>query len=178
MKWKNLSQKNSCYFITATLRNFTPVFLDDRAVSIVFDSLDFIRANKGLKIYAYVVMPEHIHLMAGSDTQDISALIGGFKSFTSRKIAEMLATGNPARLNKLKKAAYNGQNHAVWQETFRSELVYGNKFFAEKTNYIHNNPVRRGLVECPADWKHSSFNQVERGEKLAGQGLVVDALEV
>jgi hypothetical protein len=63
MKWKNYNEEDCMYFVTTTLRKYTPLFLDDKIVNIIFDSLSFLRKNKGLKVYAYVVMPEHIHLV-------------------------------------------------------------------------------------------------------------------
>ncbi|MBI5561149.1 MAG: transposase [Deltaproteobacteria bacterium] len=177
MKWKNYNQEDCCYFVTATLRNFTPLFADKEIVSSIFDSLNFLRRNKGLKIYAYVVMPEHVHLVASVGDASVTTLIGDFKRFTSRKIAKWLRVNNPPLFEKLKADAYKGQNYAVWQETFRSEVIYGRKFLAQKIDYIYNNPVRRGLVEEPGDWKYTSFNQAENDEGLGEEGLIVDKMD-
>src|SRR3990170_204069 len=177
MKWKNYNQENGCYFVTAALRNFTPLFDEREIVSIVFDSLNFLRRNKGLKIYAYVVMPEHVHLVASAGEASITTLIGDFKRFTSRNIAEWLRVNNPPLFEKLKADAYRGQNYAVWQETFRSEVIYERKFLVQKIDYIHNNPVRRGLVEEPGDWRYTSFNQMEGDEGPVAEGLIVDKLD-
>ena len=178
MKWKNYSHKNCYYFITLTLRNFTPLFIHDEPVSIVFDSLSFISLNKGMKIQAYVVMPEHMHLIASVNNMDVTTLAGDFKRFTGRKIADWLRENKPSLFEKLKEDAYKGQNYAVWQETFRSEVIYDRKFLEQKINYIHNNPVRRGLSKDPGEWRYSSFNQIEKGEDFTGVGLTVDRLDV
>lgn len=136
------------------------LFTDKEIVTIILNSLDFLRQNEDLKIYAYVIMPEHIHFVASSEQEKITTLVGKFKSFTSRRVSKYLQLKNPLLFEKLKTAAYKGQNYAVWQETFRSELIYELKFLEQKINYLHNNPVRRGLVKDPGGWPHSSFNQV------------------
>jgi len=161
MKWKNYSLENACYFITVTARKFIPLFQGAEVVRILFDSLEFQRRNNGLKVYAYVVMPNHIHLVVGSDPKIMNNVIGCFKSYTSRSIAEYLDVNDAQLLKKLQNSAYKGQSYAVWQETFRSEVIYGEVFLKQKVDYIHNNPVKSGLVESADDWKYSSYRQLE-----------------
>lgn len=161
MKWKNYSLENACYFITITARKFIPLFTDETVVRILFDSLEFLRRNDGLKVYAYIVMPNHIHLVVGCDSKSINNMVGGFKSYTSRSIAEYLELNNAPLLKKFEKSAYKGQNYAIWQETFRSEIIYDEAFLRQKVDYIHNNPVKGGLVESADDWQYSSCRQFE-----------------
>ena len=160
--------------MTATLRNFTPLFLDKEIVSFVLRSLDYLRNNKGLKIYAYVVMPEHIHFI-GSCKGKITTIVGDFKRFTSREIARYMEINNPMLFEKVKADAYKGQNYAIWQETFRSEVIYEKKFLEQKINYTHNNPVRRGLVANAGDWTYSSFNQI-MSDNHSGTELFIDVM--
>lgn len=161
MKWKNHSLENACYFVTTTLRKFTPLFSDDKIVCIVFDSLEYLRQNQGLKVYAYVIMPNHIHLIVGCDSNDIITIVGNFKSYTSRDIAKYLKENKPELFERLKQLAYKGQNYGVWQKTFRSEVIYEESFMNQKLNYIYNNPVKRGLAKSPDGWKYSSYKQLE-----------------
>lgn len=223
MKWKNYTKENCLYFVTTTLRKFIPLFLDDEVVKIVFSSLDFLRKNKGLKVYAYVIMPEHLHLVVDlfrcedtpkhqskcedatkyqprcddatkhqpkcEDTpeyqpmygdilerQKITVIFGDFKRFTSRQIAKYLQSKRPLLFEKCKTFAYKGQNYAIWQETFRSEVIYTKKFLRQKIDYLHMNPVRRGLVKNPEDWKNSSFNQLWKDDEVIESAFTVDRL--
>jgi REP element-mobilizing transposase RayT len=164
MKWKNYTLENACYFITITVRKFVPLFQDDEVVRILFDSLEFLRRSDGLKVYAYVVMSNHVHLLIGCDAKIMNNMIGSFKSHTSRSIAECLELNESQFLKEFEKSAYKGQNYAIWQETFRSEVVYSDDFLKQKVYYIHNNPVKGGMVESAGDWKYSSFGQLEEGE--------------
>ena len=233
MKWKNFNKENCMYFVTATLRKFNPLFLDAEVVKIIFNSLDFLRNNKGLKIYAYVIMPEHLHLVVSlfrcedkpkhqikcedtpkhqpacmdtlkhqleyEDTTEykpeydktpeyqpiygdipehrkITVLFGDFKRFTSRQIAKYLQSKSPVLFEKCKVSAYKGQNYAIWQETFRSEVIYKEEFLRQKVDYIHMNPVRRGLVKKPDEWENSSFNQIWKDDEEIETVFMIDRL--
>jgi REP element-mobilizing transposase RayT len=177
MKWKNHRLENAQYFIMTTLRKFIPLFTDDKVVSFIYDSLNYLRRNKGLKVYAYVIMPEHLHLVAGCGSDNINSLLGDFKSYTSRRIAEYIGVKDKALFDELQKAAYAGQKHAAWQETFRSEVIFETYFLKQKVDYIHNNPVRRGLVELPGDWKHSSYKCIEDDGVLDDIVFKVDSFD-
>ena len=137
-----------------------PLFEDENIVSIILDSWRYLRQDKGLNLYAYVIMPEHVHFIAKSEQVKINTIVGDFKRFTSRQIAKYLQEVDANLFERFRRAAYKGQNYAIWQETFRSEVVTGKKFLEQKINYIHNNPVKRGLVSCPGAWKLSSFGQI------------------
>lgn len=103
-------------------------------------------------------MPEHIHLLIQSEGDiDISKFMEDFKRFTAKQIINHFKeTQDHYWLGILKSRAYSGKIFSVWQETFRSELVCSDNFLLEKLNYIHNNPLRRGLVKDILDWPHSS----------------------
>jgi len=83
-----------------------------------------------------------------------------FKHFTSSKIAEQLEKDNERLFLYVFKKAAQGrkkkQNYKIWQDEFHPEAVYSEKWFLQKLQYIHNNPVRKGFVTKPEDWKYSS----------------------
>jgi REP element-mobilizing transposase RayT len=106
----------------------------------------------------------------------MSVLIGDFKRFTSRQIAEYLQLESPLLFKKCKAFAYKGQNYAIWQETFRSEVIYREEFLRQKVDYIHMNPVRRGLVKNPDDWRYSSFNQMWEDDIGNESAFIIDRL--
>ncbi len=165
---QNYTLENACYFITITARKFIPLFRDEEVVRILFDSLEYLRHKDGLKVYAYVVMPNHIHLVVGCDSKAMNDIVGSFKSYTSRSIAEYLELNDEQRLKEIQKVAYKGQSYAIWQETFRSEVICDEAFLRQKVDYIHNNPVKGGLVESVDDWQHSSYAQLQGDNFVLG----------
>jgi len=103
-------------------------------------------------------MENHLHLIAQAN--DLSREIGRFRSYTARCIIDLLVDeGNAHYLNQLK--AYKLDHHRdsihqLWQEGLHPQLIQGRKMMAQKIEYIHNNPVRRGYVDLPVHWRYSS----------------------
>jgi REP element-mobilizing transposase RayT len=170
MKWKNYQQPNAAYFITTTSRNFIPLFNNCEVREIVYSSLKFLKGKYRYKIVGYCLVPDHIHLMIQAEGDlDVSRVMADFKRFTAHEIYNNFKKNKDNYwLKILENSAYKGQGFSVWQETFRSEVVYEDKFLQKQLNYIHNNPVRRGLVKNAVDWPHSSaaFYYLDRSGNL------------
>jgi putative transposase len=148
------------YFVTSTIVNWIKIFSLKGFPEIIIDELNFRRGKGELKLYGYVIMPDHIHLIISSD--NIPKVMRSIKSFTAKKILDRLKEKNyTSILDELKdfKPEFKSQSeYQVWQEGFHPKIILGDKEFEQKINYIHNNPVTRGFVESPNDWKYSSYN--------------------
>ena len=106
--------------------------------------LDRVRWSYGLRVYAYVVMPEHVHLLVSEPVrQSLAVAIKALKQGVSRRLA--------------------GDADHFWQKRYYDFNVRDHEQFMEKLHYIHQNPVRRELCERPEDWEWSSFRQVATG---------------
>ena len=130
---------------------------------IVIDSLRFCQQNKGLEVYAFVVMSNHIHLLIRSETGKLSNTIKEIKSFTAKKILEAVNTETESRrewlLNLFEFSAKQhkrNEKYQVWTHENHAEIAYSNRFINSKINYIHENPVRAGIVERAEDYLYSS----------------------
>ena len=78
------SNSNSVYFITSTIVEWIPVFTKQEYFEIIINSLSYCRENKGLKLYAYVILDNHVHLICSAD--NLTQIIKDFKSHTAREI--------------------------------------------------------------------------------------------
>ena len=76
-------EPDGLYFLTCTIVDWIPVFQSHPYFDIITNSLTFCRANKGMRLYAYVIMENHLHLIAGAP--DLSGVIRAFKGFTARR---------------------------------------------------------------------------------------------
>jgi REP element-mobilizing transposase RayT len=129
---------------------------------IVIESLTYCQQQKGLNLYAFVIMFNHIHLLAQSETGDLSGFVRDFKNFTSRRILDIVENGIESRRDWLKMVfAYHGkfkdkQANQIWTHENHAELIYSPQFIVQKINYIHENPVRAGIVENAEDYIYSS----------------------
>lgn len=104
-----------------------------------------------MRVYGYVVMPEHVHLLLSEpDRVLLSIAIQSLKLAVAKSVPALgIAADEPSQL---------------WQKRYYDRNVRDHEEFAEKLRYIHRNPVKRGLVEVPEDWKWSSFRHYALGE--------------
>jgi len=151
-------EPGSYYFATSTIVEWIPLFTRKPYFDIIVESLQFCRKNKGLKLYAYVIMDNHVHLLISGD--NLSDIIRDFKRHTAKELIKILKEdGKQWVLSQLKfhKLAYKkDSNYQVWQEGFHPQIVYSDDVLHQKIEYIHDNPVRAGFVEKPEDWLYSS----------------------
>ena len=103
-----------------------------------------------------------MHLLAQSETGDLSGIIRDFKSNTSKKFLKVLNDPVESRSDWMKLVfEYHGkyknkQTNQVWTHENHAEHIYSQKFIEQKVDYIHNNPVRAGIVSRPEDYLYSS----------------------
>jgi len=151
------------HFLTFQVVQWADIFTRKIYRDIVIDSFKYCRDFKGLEIYAYVIMSNHIHLLARSDKEDLSGTIRDFKRHTSKLLLDAVQGKEESRREWLmmifryaaKKHSRNDK-YQVWTHENHPEYIFSNKFIEQKLEYIHNNPVRAGLVERPEDYLYSS----------------------
>ena len=158
-----IDEQDGVYYLTLQIVNWANLFTRQVYRDIVIDNLRYCIANKGLIVYAYVIMSNHIHLLVQSSTSQLSNTIRDFKSYSSKKFIEYIQQNNESRsewlLSVFKQAAYNhkrNSNYQAWTHENHSVHVYSNKFITQKIDYIHNNPVKANLVRQPEDYIYSS----------------------
>lgn len=153
-------EPNLVHYVTAVTHNRVPVFRDVHACSLFIDALAATRLKDPFKLIGYVVMPDHVHLLANPLALDISTVVGRLKGRAAVSILGWLrAAGHLVSLAKLAlpKPLASGQTHAVWMREFSAIDVWSTKFIRQKLNYTHLNPVRAGLSDHPAKWRWSSY---------------------
>ena len=145
------------YFITCTVHQWADVFTRKLYVDILLDSIRFCQQNKGLEVYAWVVMSNHIHLIVSSKTANLSDTIRDFKKFTAKKIVESITT-NPkeSRKNWLLWLFKKDEGIWFWESGYHPEEIRKSDFFNSKVDYIHFNPVRAGIVDKEEEYLLSS----------------------
>jgi REP element-mobilizing transposase RayT len=103
-------------------------------------------------------MENHFHIIVQS--KELSEKIRHFKSYTAREIINIFKQKKRTRLlRQLKNAklTYKTEStHQIWQEGFHPKQIIGDDMIIQKVEYIHKNPVKRGYVDHPEDWRYSS----------------------
>lgn len=155
---------DSTYFITLTTVGWVDVFTRLNQKQVIIDALRFCQHQKGLEIYAYVLMHSHLHLVCKSvGTLTLAEIMRDFKKYTSKKIIETIVSKPESRrewlLNYFEEACAHLkrlQKYKVWQDGYHAESLYSNTFIQEKINYIHQNPVKEMIVVYAEDYYFSS----------------------
>ena len=145
------------HFITFSCYRRWPLLKTARTREIFVKELGKIRDEMGFQLIGYVVMPEHVHLLMSEPPRSTpSVVLQRLKLRTARKLRKRRQPLLAAQM-RLPFAATREPLPAFWQARFYDFNVYSRRKRLEKLNYMHANPVKRGLVEHPKDWLHSSW---------------------
>ena len=156
-------EPTQAHFITCTVLNWIPLFTNKESVEILLESFKYLQKSDNLKIYAYVILENHLHLVAKSD--DIGKTMAKFKAHTARELIKLLVDKKiDTILNQLrfyKKAHKTDREYQLWQEGIQPKLIQSENMMITKINYIHNNPIKRGYVDVASHWRYSSARDYE-----------------
>jgi REP element-mobilizing transposase RayT len=146
------------HFLTCTIVGWLPVFTRPGAAQVVLDSWRFLHERGRLSLLGYVILENHLHFIGSSENPGKE--VGDFKTFTARAILDDLnRRGDRALLDEFRerKAAHRvDRSFQLWQEGSHPKQVTSEVMLRQKLEYIHDNPVRRGYVDRPEDWRYSS----------------------
>jgi putative transposase len=135
-------------FITTTCIDWSPVFANKASAKGAIEQLAETVQHYSLSMVGYVLMPTHLHVLIGlPDLQLLSQFMESFKSLSSRRVKQLHL------LNSEKTANFK---YKLWMPRFDDIVIKSEKQFRIKLDYIHNNPVRAGLVKKANDWEYSS----------------------
>jgi len=160
------------YFMTGTIVGWLPVFTRPEAANIVLDSWRYLQRERQFKLFGYVILENHLHLIASAP--ELPKAIKNFKSFTARQIIDLLESRQvevllrQLRIHKLPHKTES--EHQVWQEGHHPEQIQNDEMMWQKLEYMHNNPVLRGYVDDPLHWRYSS------ARNYAGQPGLIDVI--
>jgi REP element-mobilizing transposase RayT len=162
-RYRNTYIDGCSHLCTASIWEFIPFFLDERMCRLVIGAWNRYRKRFSVAFEGFVIMPEHIHLLIRGKGEDVRKFMQYSLSQVSRDIRLVLETdarrGNQRaaeRLGIICSRANGASLAKVWKERFRCVALDKEDAVLEKLNYMHNNPVKRELVERPEDWKWSS----------------------
>ncbi len=156
-------EQDEIHYLTFQVIKWVDIFTRKVYRDIVIDSLRFCQDHKGLEIFAFVIMSNHVNLLVRSSIGKLSDTVKECKSFTARKILDTIQEEPESRkewmLNLFEFSAKQhkrNEQHQFWTHENHAEIIFSNKFFDQKLNYIHDNPVRAGIVENAEDYLYSS----------------------
>lgn len=168
-----IKDQEGLYYLTFQVVNWVDIFTRPIYRDIIIDSFRFCQKNKSLQVFAYVIMSNHVHLIANSTGGKLSDTVRDFKKYTSRVIIETIQSINESRrdwlLNQFEFAAKKhsrNENYQFWTHENHAIELRTPDFTREKVEYIHNNPVRARIVENPEEYLYSSARNYAGMENL------------
>lgn len=172
--------QSKAYYLTLTIVRWIDVFTRQAYKDIIIDSLKYCQKNKRLNVYAYVIMSNHMHMAVSAEDNNLSDVIRDFKQFTSKHILKAIEENETESrkewmLNMFEfeaKKHVRNEKYQFWTHDNHAEELYSNEFIKQKVDYIHNNPVRAGIVNYPEEYKYSSASNYAEKESLLDVVLV------
>jgi len=159
-----IRNQQAIHFLTFTVVGWIDVFTRRIYKDDITDSLNYCVANKGLIIYAWCLMSNHLHLVsAAQDNFKLTDVVRDFKKFTAKKIIDRVKNEPESRSEwMLNQFAYAGRNlkniknYKFWKSGNHAIELETNQLKQQKVDYTHNNPVKAGIVDQPEHYLYSS----------------------
>lgn len=174
MSAHSIRNERGLHYLTLTTVGWIDLFTKKSFRDIILSSLRYCQAHKGLVLFAYVIMSNHLHLIAhAEENYRLSDILKDFKRFTSTKIRRLIEEKHtPERewllhvMHYYAKFNHNNSDYQLWQRGNHPVELFSLPFLRQKLNYIHQNPVRAGIVAQPEHYLFSSARDYlgEEGE--------------
>ena len=168
---KHTIKKNASYYLTLTVVNWVNVFTRKNHKQVIVDSLRYCIQNKGLNVYAWCLMSNHLHLVVNcEEPYQLKDVIRDFKRHTVKQVIFQIINEPESRrewlLREFREAGKDSnrnKEYKFWKTGNHAIELYSQHFVWEKLNYIHNNPVSENYVRKPEDWIYSSASNYWNG---------------
>lgn len=153
------------YFITFSTVYWIDVFTRKEYRDIIIESLNFCQQRKGLELFAYCIMSNHLHLICRAKVgHNLSGILRDFKKFTSSEILKAIKSNIQESRKEwilwmFKHAGKKNPNNKyfqLWQQDNHPIELSSNFLIDQKLDYIHQNPVKAGIVLSPEEYLYSS----------------------
>lgn len=168
-----IRDQSAIHFITFAVSGWVDVFTRSQYSDIVLDSWRYCQQEKGLLLHAWCIMSNHLHFIASSKNADLSGTLRDFKTFTSKAIIKAIGDNKKESrrdwmLNVFRNAGEaNSRNKEFqfWRQDNHPIELYSAAFIVQRINYIHQNPVRAGMVERAEHYLYSSAKDYFHSKK-------------
>jgi putative transposase len=160
-----IRDQQQLYFLTFAVVRWVDVFTRREYKDLLLESLRYCQQHKGLELYAYVIMPNHVHLIAGvAEGGNLSGVMRDLKKFTSSAILKAIRE-NPQESRRewmlwlfRSEGQHNPNNthYQFWQQDNHPIELSTNEMLQQRMDYLHYNPVEAGFVSSPEDYLYSS----------------------
>jgi REP element-mobilizing transposase RayT len=168
LTFSSIHDPTHLYFVTASIIDWKQLFITPEYIKIPLNSLAWMQGQKRILLFAFVIMPSHLHAIIEPERSSIGEILQQFGSFTAHEILKKLRADNQKDLLDLfhQKKRDERHEHSIWQD-IQAKNVHSMDFLQQKMEYIHQNPVSKEwkLAEDRADYFYSSAGFYDYGRK-------------
>ena len=168
MSPKHYTELPHAHYLTFSCYKKLWLFKSPILYKLFLDNLDKVRQRQPFKLYGFVLMPNHIHLLIFPHSEtNLSSLLTAIKSPFAKKALIYLQKHQPQLYAKLKLVEKQKESWRFWQAGGGYDRnIYSEEAFIKTLKYIHLNPVKKGLVTSPLDWMWSSAQHYHTGTSV------------
>jgi len=168
MTFPSFHDPSHLYFITASVVEWKHLFITPAYANIPLDSLAWLQQQKRILLFAFVIMPSHLHAIIKPENETIGDVLQQFGSFTAHEILRRLLEDNQIDLLNLfhQKKRDQRHEHSIWQD-IQAKNIYSPEFLWQKIEYLHQNPIAWDwkLAADRADYIYSTAGYYDYGRK-------------
>jgi putative transposase len=159
--------KGGTFFVTLTVVGWIDFFTRYEYCDEIIKNLNYCIDNKGLRVYAIVIMPSHIHMIASAEEGTLGDILRDFKSFTAKELIKKVQNSNTESRREwllylfryFAKSQKHNAEFQFWQQHNHPIDLYSVEMVEQKLNYIYQNPVKARIVDEPEQYVYSSANR-------------------
>jgi REP element-mobilizing transposase RayT len=176
----HIYDQNAVYFLTLTVVDWMDVFVRKEYKLEVVDSLNYCVKHKGLELYAWCLMSNHLHLLGRAiEPYKMSDVLRDFKKFVAKNVLaslekEAIESRRKWLLDRMKFRATQikrNEHYKFWEDSNHPVWIDSAKFLEQKLDYIHMNPVEALIVEEPEEYIFSSARDYSGNKGLVEVSL-------
>jgi putative transposase len=168
MTFPSFHDPTHLYFLTASIIGWKHLFITPKYLNILLNSLTWMQQQKRIILFAFVIMPSHLHAILKPENDTFGNIVQQFGSFTAHEVLKRLREDNQKDLLKLfqQKKRDSRHEHSIWQD-IQAKNIYSPEVLWQKMEYIHHNPVAKEweLIEDRTDYLYSSAGYYDYGRK-------------
>lgn len=168
MTFNSIHDATHLYFVTASVVEWIPLFKYPKYTEIVLNSLSWMQEQKRFLLFAFVIMPTHVHLLIKPEQQSIGEIIQQFGSFTAHEILKKVREDGKNEWLKIFEQENRDprHKHSIWQD-IQAKNIFSMQVLDQKIEYIHQNPIAKdwNLATDRANYVYSSAGYYDYGRK-------------
>ena len=147
------------YFITLSVFRYIDVFTRRNYVELILESLKLYQEEQGLLIYDWIIMTNHLHLIASIGDEDVKGFVRDFKKFTTIQMLDAIKH-DPFEVRKewlLEMLRRNDKVEIFWRGDHHAQAIYYMSYYLVKQNAMYKDPFRAGIVSDARYYQYSSY---------------------